>query len=378
MKTVTPSPFWPLLLSTLVCLASALAQAGEGQGAGAGPDPSRTSRPPFPKSQPALVYLDGGLRLDKAAEKEWNHRVLFQVPAFVSGESGVLSESRRADVTYSTIILADVGRPQADADFVLRRVGVGLAQPIKGVDTTVTMGSRNSLGVAQSREGKFILYHAEEQLRQARILGSTSTCAILSINTKLAVRGKHQKVSLRLAILVEPRTGDLQTVAWSANRDAAPDRPASSDPYSLTLLEPNLRFTCPMDLIIERAFGLVPKAVSLAMLQLPPGRRIPIPANLSNLSSAQGGEALDGDQLERQLRDLLPDFTSAAENMSSAPSTARVKDQESEQARPAGRAPSSPQPELDSVGHMVGLGVIGLLCAGLLFRFRLHRRAQPR
>jgi hypothetical protein len=240
------------------------------------------------------------------------------------------------------------------------------------------MGTRNALGVAQSKEGKFVLYHAEEELKQARILSSTSTCTILSVNGKLVGKGGHQKISQRFAILVEPRTGDLQTLVWSVTREDSPDQKSSTDESSPRLLEQNFRFTCPSDLLVERAFGIVPKGFSLAMLELPPGRRITAPGSLPFLTSVQDGQRLDAHQLERRLRALLPKISSTAESASGPPSKSPAEDAHPERAQQVGSPLSPPRLGLGTVATIIGVGVVSLLCAGFLFRYKLRQRVSFR
>jgi hypothetical protein len=364
------------LLATLILLSppkSAQGQASGGPAAQGGPKLAEAVSPHSPESAaPVLEYLPGGMRLDEMGQSGWDHRVLTQVPAITSGETELIPAPRRPELTFHTVILADVdtGTHQGRGR-VLRRVGVGLAQALGGRDTTVTMGTRNALRVAQTKESKFVLYSSEEQLRRARILAGTPTFAIVELQGKFAGANRHDKILLHFAILLEPESDRVRTIFWSTPGDDATGQEAPFE--SVSLLERELRYECPMDLRVERAFGLVPKGISLAMSQLPPGRRAPIAADLAG---SLRGPAHDPNRLEARLRSLVGQFPETGGEIPDAPSTSRIDEDGTDRNRPAGSAPSSPRLGAAPLSWMVGLGVIGLLGSGILLRSRL-RRDQP-
>ncbi len=243
------------------------------------------------------IELPGGLVVEGRPEG-WTHLAFKMVPRPASGEVGKLPAAQRDGLIFRTVVLVDIGpAPGPGEGLALLRVGVGLAQPIAGRDTVVTMGKRDELGVAQTKAAKFMLYHAEEDLKRSRLLARTPTFALLGVPAKLLIGGKHAKIQLRYAIAVEPRTGALHRFVW-----AVADEPGAGPlPATLAVFGPDPSFESGMDLVVERAFGLVPKGWSLAMRELPPGRPAsPSPA-LRLLTARASYTPSEAAELERGL-----------------------------------------------------------------------------
>jgi hypothetical protein len=168
-------------------------------------------------------------------------------------------------------MLAEVCQNQDPSPtFRLQRVGLGLCVPVDGVDTvvcdSVASASRDSLGLV----GRRVLPVAEEELRKARLIARTPTCAVVAAPTTLRVDEAHQKTTLVYVLLVDPLSGRLQTLIWAI--DCEPGR--KSAPETVTLLPPDLVFRCGLDVCAERILGTIPVKWSFAMRALPPGLRL--------------------------------------------------------------------------------------------------------
>jgi hypothetical protein len=342
----------------------------EGEDRGKGTTPGTAELPAgAPGDTPSLEFLAGGLRIEKMREAGWSHLVMIQTPLITSGEINLIPDSKRADLTFGTVVLAEVD-PSAGPALrpVLRRIGVGLVQTVQGHDTTVTMGTRDTLGVAQSREGKFVLYHTEQELKRSRLIAATAKCAVLSINVKLARGQEHKKASLRFALLLEPEAGVLHTLVWPSPAGTGADLRSPPELSSIRLLEPNLRFESPTDLMIERAFGLVPKGFSLAMRELPPGRSLALSANLRSLLSTRDDQLLNPHELEASLQDLLTGLARAPGQTPNMPagevSTPRAPGPQTGTAAPGGSLRAG------GLASTLAIGMALLLASSFWFRRR--------
>ena len=196
------------------------------------------------------------------------------------------------------MILADVAKPdRAGGDHTLRRIGVGLALPIKGRDTVVTMGTRERQGVGLSKVSKFALFAMEDDMHQTSLLAGTPTFALVGTRARLKSGASFRKVQLRYAVVLDPQTGAITRAVWPVDGQ-------KSGPSMVGLSgEPTV--TVPSTVTIRRTFGVVPNSITFGMNELPGGRSRPIPPALAAISALERYSRSEADGLEKAVRAAL-------------------------------------------------------------------------
>lgn len=235
-----------------------------------GPDASR---------RPTLVLLTPGAKVPgpQSLPAGWNHLIIKSLPRLASGELNSLPSAAQTTATlFRATLLADV-RPSggAGSPFVLSRLGIGLCTPVNGVDTVVSSAALGQMRVSFGFVGRKVLEGAEQELMRGRVKARTPTFVLYSAPSVRKARTGHEAILLRYALLVDPRTGSLQTILWSQSRDSK----VRSAPDRLFLLTPGLIHDAALDVVAERVLNAVPVNWSFALVALPPGKQLnPTPA----------------------------------------------------------------------------------------------------
>lgn len=255
-------------LAGLLLLAAAPATAAE-----------YSSKGTEPARRPTLVVLTPGMKVTgpQSLPPGWSHLIVKSMPRLASGELDSLpSVAQNTATLFHATLLADV-RPSAGAGspFVLSRLGIGLCTPVNGTDTVISSTALKHLRVPLTFVGRKVLAGAEQEMMRGRVKARTPTFVLYSAPSVKKARTGHEAILLRYALLVDPRTGALQTVLWSQPRESkvrtAPDR--------LFLLNPSLVHDAALDVLAERVLNAVPVNWSFALVSLPPGKPLtPTPA----------------------------------------------------------------------------------------------------
>ncbi len=248
----------------------ATAALGSASGGGpAGPVPVDVVPREIPRIVPGTVVTD-------RAPPGWTHLVIKSNPRIAEASRHNVSDLiARLATLISSIILADVRPdPQAPpaASFRLARLAVGLATKVEGQHTVVSNDSYQRLGANFGFLEASVLAAAEEQLAKMRYLVRSPTTAVVQGEGVLHLDGKHQIVLVRYALLVDPRTGTLQTLCWAL-------RPREGGHPELIganfhWLPPALVEDCQLHVDPEQFFLGMPNRMAFAMSQLPPGQKV--------------------------------------------------------------------------------------------------------
>jgi hypothetical protein len=246
---------------------------------------------------PEFTFLPAGLEVESAQPEGWTDVVVKLVPN-LSVSGGSASAEDRESSSFRYVILADVKKPdRVGGDYILRRVGVGLSQPVKGRDTVVTMGTREQQGVALSKASRFALFALEDDMHQSTLLAGTPTFALVGTRARLKVGTSYRKVQLRYAIAVDPKTGALSRAVWPVDGQ----KPGPS----LVELSGDPTLTVPMAVMLERSLGVVPKGVTYGMVELPKGRARPVPPTLAALCARERYSSGEAVELQKALGSVL-------------------------------------------------------------------------
>jgi hypothetical protein len=261
-------------------------------------------------SQPKLVYLQPGLRIEKKAPKDWTHLVVKSLPRIVSGDIGTLPAGAKKTATlFHNVLLANV-KPvdMNEKDFELTQVGLGICVPNpqdEAEDIVVTADRLEALGLDHlTMVQRMVLDAAEVEMAEGRIIARTPTFALFRAPmTMVDGAGKHNKFNLHYAFCVERGTGKLHVGVWALRPNPEPRQA----PATMVKLASETVFTCDIDVRAKRILGTVPYSWSFGMRSLPPGQKLRVPPALGQLivkTSRHPAES-DPDELERLLLETL-------------------------------------------------------------------------
>lgn len=269
-----------------------------------------------PKPLPELVEIKPGTLIGDEAPDGWSDLVIKSTMRLESGDLATLpSFGRNLATLFRTAVLADIETLPGTADdgkvqpqYILRRVGMGLALSDRDGDLVVSPERISELNIKLSLAEKLVLERAEAALRRGRLAAGSPSFAIYDAEAYLAEGGQHRQIFLRYALLVDPNSGELQTLVWPMN----PEPDDREPPESITLLEPALLFDCGLDVQADRAFGRLPVGWDFAMVELPPGRPVPVPARLQAILVLDPEYPDEVQELERGLRRVLEQVEQSA------------------------------------------------------------------
>ncbi len=228
------------------------------------------------EARPRFVSLQGGTRAVLPLEGGWSDLIISSIPRLESGDLGTLPAMASSTATlFHTVFLAELSG-KLPSERIIKRIGLGLAMPVKGVDTVVTPSVANeppfSLGFIERQ----VLLRAQKELEKVNRLASTPTMVVLAAPSSFHMDSFHEQVTLVYVLTLSPKTGQIATDLWSVLSDNARRIP----PATYTQLPRSLVCSCGLDVKAERLFGSVPMNWSFAMNGLPPGRVTELPATL--------------------------------------------------------------------------------------------------
>jgi hypothetical protein len=278
-------------------------------------------------SQPQLVYLKPGLKIEKKPPPGWSHLVIKSLPRLASGDrSSLPAGSSKTAALFRSVLLANVKPVDLnEKDFELTQIGLGICVPDPQDDSrdiVVSADRLDALGVDLTMVQKVVLDTTEAEMAEGRIIARTPTFALFrSPVTVLDSANKHRKVNLHYAFCVERTTGRLRTGVWTMRPESEPQQA----PATMVKLASDPIFKCELDVRAKRILGTVPYSWSFAMRSIPPGKELRVPPALGALmvETTRHPAESDIDELERLVMKVLstvPDPEVADDN-TTAPKT---------------------------------------------------------
>jgi hypothetical protein len=261
-------------------------------------------------SQPRLVYLQPGLKIEKKAPKGWTHLVVKSLPRLTTGDRGSLpAGSSKTATMFRNVLLANV-KPvdMNEKDFELTQVGLGMCVPNPqndAEDIVVTADHLEALGLNHlTMIQRMVLDAAEVEMAEGRIISRTATFALFrSPVTMVDTGGKHSKFNIHYAFCVERTTGKLHVGVWAMR----PQPESQQAPATLVKLAPDAIYPCELDVRAKRILGTVPYSWSFGIRSLPPGEKLRVPPALGKqiVATSRHPAESDPDELERLLMETL-------------------------------------------------------------------------
>jgi hypothetical protein len=250
-----------------------------------------------------LDQIPAGTVIGKEAPKGWSDLIIKSYTRPGAGDVGQLSPTadRLARLLF-TALLADV-KPGDGDRHKLAKVAVGLGVRIDGKDTVVTPDTQKRLGANLGLLARVVLSTAQEMLAETTVVARSDTLMVFDSPSYLAVDGRHQAIALRYAVLVEERTGRLNTLVWVLGRQ---DGGRYTGPIGAALwLPPNLTDDCVLH-VDGSEFSLgQPTEKAFAMTTPPKGKEVPVAEDWKSLAASEKFTAAAAAALENLLREAL-------------------------------------------------------------------------
>lgn len=170
-----------------------------------------------------LTQIPPGTIIDKDAPKGWTHLIIKSQPRIGAGDTDKINDQIRQFASFLfTSIVARVQGEQAGGQvrFRLTDIGVGMGTNVGGKDIIITPETQKQLGANLGFVARIVLSEAQARVRQVLVVARSDTFALIDAPGLIVQGGKHRPMVIRYALLVDPATGRLDTLAWPIERDA--------------------------------------------------------------------------------------------------------------------------------------------------------------
>jgi hypothetical protein len=170
-----------------------------------------------------LAQIPPGTVISKEAPKGWSHLIIKSYSRPASGDVKDLSSTAdRLTRLLFTAIVADVRPDKNNSEgkrYKLEKVAVGLGTRIRQKDTVITPDTQQRLGADLGLLARVVLRKAQEKLNDISVVARSASFLLFDSLSFMVVDGKHQPIMLRYAVLVDEKTGRLNTLVWALGRD---------------------------------------------------------------------------------------------------------------------------------------------------------------
>jgi hypothetical protein len=225
----------------------------------------------------SVEMIQPGTVIGNQAPRGWTHLVIKSRPRMEREMARKVADSTAelASLLF-TAIVADVRadpHAQDEARFCLARVGVGVGTRLSGRDVILSSETQQQLGADLGILEQMVLSGGEKELKKMRCTARSRTLAILDARGVLAVEGRHYPVVLRYALLVNPRTGRLDTLLWVLHFKG--EQQQYGGPLThIQWLPPNLVDDCLLHVDTNEFIFGFPTSLAFAMARPPQGWRV--------------------------------------------------------------------------------------------------------
>lgn len=255
-----------------------------------------------------LAQIPPGTVIGKEAPKGWSNLIIKSYSRPGSGDMNRLSSTAdRLSRMLFTAIVAEVkpDKPGSDGNrYKLEKVAVGLGVRISNKDTIVTPDTQQRLGAGLGLLARVVLRTAQEKLADIAVVARSATFMVFDSPSYMVVEGRHKPIVLRYAVLVEERTGRLNTLVWALAREA--DGKYSDPIGAIQWLPPNLTDDCILH-VDGNEFSLGQPTEKAFAITMPPkgGKEIKVGDGLKPLVARPRFSSATAAELENKLRETL-------------------------------------------------------------------------
>ncbi|MGL6095564.1 MAG: hypothetical protein ACRC7O_07195 [Fimbriiglobus sp.] len=259
--------------------------------------PSAPGEPPpqYHRVAGPPVVLPAGTVIAGTVPRGWSHLVLMSRPAVRADQRNRVNDLTAQMAGWMfTAFVADVERD--GTTHRLGRVGFGLGTSIDGVETIVRP---DSPGVGWI--GRAILSAGYERLKHCTIVVRGPAFAVVDTPVCYRTTAGHEFVRFRYALVVDPKSGGLETVVWRIDPDGK-----LADPPAAVRLARNPVDSVELVIAPARITLGVPDEMAFAVDRLPAtGSPVSLPVEARELAARPTFTPAEAAALEAGVRKLL-------------------------------------------------------------------------
>jgi hypothetical protein len=268
---------------------------------------SKPASSAYDVTQRRLDLIPAGTVIGKEAPEGWTHLLIKSHPHPGGGDTKELSSTAdRLSRFLFTAILANVKAEKNDRDtrYKLAQVAVGVGTSINNMDTIITPQTQRGLGANLGLLARVVLHTSQEKLGDIVVVARSDTMMVFDVPSLMVREERHKPVVLRYAVLVDVKTGRLDTLLWVLDREEYDrhDGPAGD----IQWLSANKIEDCVLH-VDSSEFSLgQPTEKAFALIHAPRGKKeIAVGDDLKPLVTRRRFSPATAAELEKKLHDAL-------------------------------------------------------------------------
>ncbi|MBL9090578.1 MAG: hypothetical protein JNL96_05105 [Planctomycetaceae bacterium] len=271
------------------------------------PEP-RIPEPPHDDALPdptPIPPLEPGTRINPKSLPERTHLVFRSQPKLTSGDAKKIMKSIRSALEEFTTLVVVEAEPDPAQPGKFRRGAyrIGIGKPAAEGDVVVTRDTASKVGVSLSVFERKLLSEREKELATVRSPGSSPTMVLFEFSMFFRRDGKPTPIVVRYMSLVDPASGDFDTVYWVLDATEAGYRFHGD---SVFLLPPNHEMDWEMHVDGEKISLLgAPQPDAFTSTKLPQSEPLPASNELAAAAAARAFTPSGAAALEAQVRKIL-------------------------------------------------------------------------
>jgi hypothetical protein len=241
------------------------------------------------------------------SSEPWSHVIIQSKSRLDDAERGKVNSlvARLATLLF-TAILADVDGPTATAPetgYRIVQVGVGLGTEIGGQDVIVTSDTHRAQQANLGVIGSVVLGQAESRLDRIVQVVSSPYLVVIDAPAILQRGTQHVDTLLRYALVLDPKTGRLDTLLWLLEVDKE-GRAQTAAPRA-QWLSPSMVEDCRLHVDENEFLAGVPTNRAFAVLREPQGTSLACSPRLQELAGRAQFTTAEAAEFDRLVRELI-------------------------------------------------------------------------
>lgn len=265
-------------------------------------DPQASAQRTYDTQPQRIDRVKPGTPITLQPPEGWSHLVIAAHP-HPSDEARRSVNAQTAELAgmIVTTFVANVQRNQAQ-QFYLDAVAMGLGVAIKGKYSVVSPDTQEKLGANLGLFARIVLSRFDDKQALCTVVARSETLAIIDTPAVMIRRGKHESVVFRYAVLVNPKSGRLETVVWEIDLDR--NRYVASE-LTPQWLPPNKFDDVNLAVDLNEFTLGIPSEIAFATPQLPQGRDLKFSDGFRELAAVQQMTAEHAKAIEAGLWHLI-------------------------------------------------------------------------
>ncbi len=257
-----------------------------------------------------MPAIPPGTVIGNSAPQNWTHLILKSQPRVTVGDvdrAPQMTVSMAKLLSVTTLANVKQVGPANRPQYVLERVALGLGTKIKGRDVIITSDTQSRLGANLGLIASTVLSGSEAEMKGFQQIVRSPTFLVFDAPTMALYQQQHRPMIVRQAVLIDSATGRLSVLMWLIAKNDAGEYAGAVG--TMNLLKPNTLEDRWLSIDANEFTLGIPSSKAIALVRLPPGQSIDIPAQLLPIASQARFTNDTAAQLEAGLRDLLPPAT---------------------------------------------------------------------